>query len=54
MDVHEIESGSGGSLSDEGDVSGDEICSADVIDEDSVVEVVSFCEEMVKRVGELG
>jgi len=54
MDVHEIKGSDGGGLGDESDVCGDKICSANVIDKDSVVEIVSFREEMVKGVSELG
>ena len=53
MDVHEVEGGNWSGLSDEGDVGGDKVCSANMIDEDSVMEIVSFCKEVIKGVGEL-
>jgi len=54
MDVHKIESSGWGGLSDKGDVSRNKISCANVINKDSVVEVVSFREETIKRVCKLG
>jgi len=54
MDVHEIESSNWSGLGNECDVSGNEVCSADMIDEDGVVKIVSLGEKAIKRVSELG
>jgi len=54
MDVHEIKGSDGSGLGDESDISGDKVCGANVIDKDSMVEIVSFRKETVERVSELG
>ena len=54
MDMHEVEGGSWGSLHDESDISRNEISGANLVDENSGLEVISFSKEMVKGVGELG
>jgi len=54
MDMHEVEGSDWGCLGDESDVSRDKISCMNMIDKDSMVEVVSFGEEMIKRVGKLG
>ena len=53
MDVHEIEGSGGSRLSDEGDISRNQVCSANLINKDSGLEIVSLSEEAIKRVGEL-
>ena len=53
VDVHEVESSGWGGLSDESDVGRNKVCSANVVNEDSVMEVISFREEAIKGVGEL-
>ena len=42
MDMHEVEGGNRGSLGDEGDISGNEVFGANLVDEDGGLEVVSF------------
>jgi len=51
--MHEVKGGDWSSLVDEGDVGGNKISGADVINKDGVMKVVLLCEEMIKRVGEL-
>ena len=54
VDMHEIEGSCGSGLSDEDDVSGDKVGSANLVDVDGGLKVVSFCKEAIKGVGELG
>ena len=54
VDVHEIKGSDWGGLSDEGDISGDEVGSANMVDKDSMMKIVTFREETIKGVGELG
>ena len=53
MDMHEIKGSDWSSLSNKSDVGRDKVSGVDMIDEDGMVEVVSFSEKMVKGVGEL-